>query len=245
MHSSLADAPCGQPLRVVRIADEHMRSRLASMGIFPDSVVTRLDEEVALHAVRLRGPKGEVVLGGGMGGKVVAHLPDGRMIPVAEMQPGETGHIEAITAGETLIEALAVLGLKNDDEIELIRRLPAMEYIVLVNGGRRIRIAEGMAAKILGSMGEVVCQFANAQAGADFTVARLLGGKRAIRAITSLGIENGTTLRLEAVEKARSYRMTGGERFVVTSPEGLRLFLRRDQADVVIVEHESDRGTAC
>lgn len=244
MHSSLADAPCGVSLTIVRVADRELASRLASMGLGDGSVVTRLDEEVALHTVRVRGPNGEVVLGGGMGGKVVAHLPDGRMIPLTEMVPGETAHIEAVTAGEELTDALAVLGLKNEDEITLVRRLPPMEYITLADG-RRIRLAEGMAAKILGEMSGVGCQFANARAGADFTVTRILGGKRARRAISSLGIAKGSVLRLEAVERAPDYRMSRGERFVVSSREGLRLFLRRDQADVVIVAHQADGGTAC
>jgi len=242
MHSSLADAPCGIPLTIVRIADSDMCSRLARMGIYPDSLVTRLDEEVALDTVRVRGPKGEVVLGGGMGGKVVIHMPDGRMLPLSEMRPGECGHIEAITAGGALIEALAALGLENDDEIKMVRRLPSMEYITVIDGRTRLRLAEGMAAKILGRMGRMECQFANTQAGADFVVTRILGGRRAGRAISSLGIKVGCLLRLESVEKASSYRMTGGKRFVVSSRDGLRLYLREDQADVVIVKYDQEGG---
>lgn len=237
MHSSLSDAPCDIELSIVRIVDADMRSRLARMGVYPGSRVTRLDDEVATDTVRVRGPRGEVVLGGGMGGKIVAHLDDGRMLPLAEMLPGERGHIEAITAGTALIEALAALGLGNDDEIEMIRRLPPMQYITVVDGRSRIRLAEGLAAKILGRMGAVECQFANAQAGADFLVSRIIGGERAGRAIASLGIRIGSVLRLESVEKAPSYRMGMGNRFVISSSEGLRLYLRNDQADVVIVEY--------
>jgi Fe2+ transport system protein FeoA len=240
MHSSLSDAPCATALTVVRIADADMRSRLARMGVFPGSQVTRLDEEVATDTVRLRGPRGEVVLGGGMGGKIVAHLDDGRMIPLAEMNPGERGHIEAITGGTALTEALAALGLCNDDEIEMIRRLPPMQYITLVDGRTRIRLAEGMAAKILGRMGTIECQFANAQAGTEFNVTRIIGGERAARAIDSLGIRVGGELRLESVEKAPSYRMAMGNRFIIASSEGLRLYLRSDQADVIIVKYVAE-----
>ncbi len=232
----LLQAPAQTPLSVVRVADPQLERQLARMGIFPGSRVELLDEEVALHTVRVRGPKGEVLLGGGMGGKVVIHLDDGRMLPLPELSPGDTGHIEAVTAGESLNEALLALGLGDGDRIEMVRALPPMEYVAEVRGRGRVRLAEGMAAKILGRLGDLECQFANAQAGAEFTVTRLLGGKRAQRAIAALEITPGTVLRLEYVAKAPSYRLSGGDRIVLVSREGLRLFLRRDQAELVVVQ---------
>lgn len=235
MEASLAQAPCETALTLTRVADAQLEAQLGRMGIHPGSAVTRLDEEVALNTVRVRGPKGEVLLGGGMGGKVVVHMDDGRMLPLIELSPGESGHIEAVTGGESLAETLAALGLKGDDRIEMIRVLPPMEYVARLEGRGRVRLAEGMAAKILGRMGDMECQFANAQAGAPFVVTRLLGGERARRAIAALAIAKGDTLMLDHVAKASSYRLSGGDRVVLSSREGLRLFLRRDQADMVIV----------
>lgn len=249
MEANLAQAPCEVPLTVSRVADARLEAQLSRMGIHPGSRVTRLDEEVALNTVRVRGPKGEVLLGGGMGGKVVVHLDkkDGeegkeRMVPLTELAPGQCGHIEAVTGGEALAATLAALGLKNDDRIEMVRLLPPMEYVASVSGRGRVRLAEGMAAKILGRMGEVECQFANAQAGASFRVTRLLGGERARRAIAALGIAEGDELTLDHVAKASSYLLSGGDRVVLSSRAGLRLFLRRDQADLVIVRFEPQEG---
>lgn len=238
MFSNLSQAPSGTSLTVTKIADKGLALQLERMGIFTDSVVSRLDQEVALQTVRIKGPKGEVVLGGGMGGKVVAHLDDGRILPLSEMEPGETGHIEGVTGGTALTDALAVLGLKDDDEIVLIRKLPPMEYITVVEGRGRIRLPEGMAAKIIGNMGGFSCQYATAQAGTSFIVDRVIGGERARRAIDSLDIREGTVLTLQSVEKAASIHMTGQDRVVLHSREGLRLFLRRDQAELVIVAYE-------
>jgi len=166
-----------------------------------------------------------------MGGKVLAHLDDGRMLPLVEMRPGEKGHVECVNGGDALREGMAALGLKDDDPIELIRVLPPMEFTALVTGrGRR--------------MGKVCCQFANAQAGADFTVEQIIGGSRAKRAIESLDIRPGMILRLETVGKAPSYQMAARNRCVVTSPTGLRLFLRQDQADLVVVSYDDETG-AC
>lgn len=239
MEANLAQAPCEIPLTLTRVADAQLEAQLGRMGIHPGSAVTRLDEEVALNTVRVRGPKGEVLLGGGMGGKVVVHLDDtgggGRMVPLTELKPGESGHIETVTGGESLAETLAALGLKSDDRIEMIRALPPMEYVARLAGRGRVRLAEGMAAKIMGRMGDMECQFANAQAGAAFTVTRILGGERARRAIAALNIGLGDVLMLDHVSKASSYLLSGGDRVVLSSREGLRLFLRRDQADLVIV----------
>lgn len=243
MYSNLSQAPAGTPLTISRISDSGLESRMSRMGLFVGGEITRLDEDVAIKTVRVRGPKGEVVLGSGMGGKVVAHLDDGRMLPLLDLQPGDKGHVECINAGAALQEGMAALGLKDNDPIELIRILPPMEYTALVEGRGRIRLAEGMAAKILGRMGDIQCQFANTQAGTDFVVEQIIGGERAQRAITSLDISPGVVMRLETVGKAPSYQMANHHRCLVTSPEGLRLFLRQDQADLVVVSYgEEDEG---
>ena len=109
-----------------------------------------LDQEVLVRPVRVRGPKGEAVLGGGMAMKVVVHADDGRKLPLAEMGANETGHIEGITGGPGLSGALSVLGLGISDRVCFLRTLPPMEYITLLESGIRVRLTEGMAAKIWG-----------------------------------------------------------------------------------------------
>ena len=240
MYSALTHAPTGIPLTISRISDDDLQARMSRMGLFVGGEISRLDEDVALKTVRVRGPKGEVVLGSGMGGKILAHLDDGRMLPLVELEPGDKGHVECVTAGSALQEGMAALGLADNDPIELIRVLPPMEYTAVVEGRGRIRLAEGMAAKILGRMNDVQCQFANSQAGTDFVVEQIIGGKRAQRAIASLDITPGVVMRLEMVGKAPSYQMASRNRCVITSPQGLRLFLRQDQADLVVVSYDDE-----
>ena len=242
MYTKLSLAPAGIPLLISSITDDQLESQMSRMGLFVGTEITRLDEDVAIKTVRVRGPKGEVVLGSGMGGKVIAHLDDGRMLPLLDLSPGDKGHVEYVNAGAALQEGMAALGLKEDDPIELIRILPPMEYIALIEGRGRIRLAEGMAAKILGHMGEVKCQFVNAQAGANFVVEQIIGGDRAQRAIASLDIAPGVTMRLEMVGKAPSYTMASRDRYVVTTPEGLRLFLRQNQTDLIVVAYDEEKN---
>lgn len=238
MYTTLAKAPKGQQLTIKKITHEHLEKNLASMGLFPGSVVTVMDEEISLQTVRIKGPKGEILLSGGMGGKIVAHLDDGRKVPLPELKPGEHGHIEGITGGKGLGEALTALGLKENDCIEMIRLMPPMEYITIIEGRGRVRLPEGMAAKILGEMLGNEYQFASVQVDTPFKVTKILGGKRAQHAIESLNIAPGKTLRLEAVEQAKNIGNSYGlNRIVTHSSEGLRIFLRIDQAENITVSH--------
>ena len=242
MYAKLSLAPAGIPLLISSITDDDLESQMSRMGLFVGTEITRLDKDVAIKTVRVRGPEGEVVLGSGMGGKVIAHLDDGRMLPLTDLHPGDTGHVEYVNAGPALKEGMDALGLNEDDPIELIRILPPMEYIAVVEGRGRIRLAEGMAAKILGRMGKIKCQFVNSQAGADFVVEQIIGGDRAQRAIASLDIAPGVTMRLEMVGKAPSYTMAGLNRCVITTPEGLRLFLRQDQTELIVVAYDEEKN---
>ncbi len=245
MISNLTNAPCGGPLKIQRIADVELERQLARMGLYKGNTITRLDEEISLHTVRVRGPKGDVLLSGGMGGKIVVHLNDGRMLPLPELHAGDKGHIEAVTGGDALLGALAALGLQDNDEIELIRRLPSMEYITTVEGRGRIRLPEGMAAKILGTMGSIHCQFANAQVRSPFLVTNIIGGQRAKQSINLLDIREGVTLYLEGVKEANTYKVSSAHRILISSSEGLRVFLRVDQADLILVQSDIFDDITC
>lgn len=157
MYTSLIDAPLGRTLILVKVEDLSMEMRLRRMGLFEGSSLTRLDEEVLIQPVRVRGPGGEFILGGGMASRIVAHLDDGRKLPLVELKPGESGHIEGVTCGGSLEKTLKTLGVRENDEITFVRKIPPMEYITLVEEEKRIRLNEGMAAKIWGRMGKNIC----------------------------------------------------------------------------------------
>lgn len=52
------------PMVLAEIKDEQLAERLARIGVYPGDETVRQDEEVVSGSVRVRGPKGEVVLGG-------------------------------------------------------------------------------------------------------------------------------------------------------------------------------------
>ena len=206
------------------------------MGLFEGSEITRLDQEVLIQPIRVRGPQGDAVLGGGMTMKIVVHLDDGRKLPLAEMKPDEAGHIEGLTGGRRLESALETLGLKMNDHIRMLRRLPPMEYVAVIESQGRVRLTEGMAVKIWGRMHGKSLQFVSSRAGERFHVEQILGGANACQMLGSRGIEPGKILILEGVAPAQNLRMGVRNPVVITSAEGLRLFLNLSDAEQILVQ---------
>ncbi len=239
MFTTFSNAPYGVSLNIYKIKDKKLESELFRMGIFHNSIIFKMDIESDMHTVRIKSEQGETILAGGMGGKIVAHLDDDRIIPLIEMKPKERGHIETIEGGEELAAAIEALGLKNGDEIQMVRCLPPMEYIVEVKGKKRIRLSEGMAAKILGSMNKKKhCQFANASVKVPFTVKQIIGGKNAKKVMESFDIKPNDILTLLSVENAPVYSLGFNERFMLSTNDGLRLFLKKEQADNLTVSFQ-------
>lgn len=232
MFTTFTNAPSGVLLTIHKIEDSQLERELFRLGVFIHSTITKMDAELDMHTVRIKTAKGETILAGGMGGKIVAHLDDDRIIPLLEMKPKEQGHIETIGGGEELTAAIEALGLKNGDEFEMVRCLPPMEYIVELKGKQRIRLSEGMSAKILGTMKHKKnCQFANASTGVPFTVTKLIGGKNAHKIMDSFCINEGDVLILRTVQNAPVYSLSHHEKFMLATNEGLRVFLKKEQAD--------------
>ncbi|MBG0774896.1 MAG: FeoA domain-containing protein [Desulfovibrionaceae bacterium] len=227
-------APCDTPLVLVALEDSVLAARLARMGLNPGDEIVRLDEEVAPGPVRIKGPAGEVVLAPGMAAKVIAHHDDGHMTPILEMTPGERGHVEGLLCGESLEWGLAVLGLQENDRVEMRHRIPPMEYTVLVDGAP-VRLPEGAAAKVWGRQAGRDLQLCMAATGKPFEVLQLLGGERAVALLERNGIVPGKVVVPERVASARIMWRHDRKQIVVESRSGLRLYLRPDQARRIIV----------
>jgi Fe2+ transport system protein FeoA len=197
----------------------------------------RLDEEVLIQPVRVRGPEGEFILGGGMAFRIVAHLDDGRKLPLAELKPGESGHVEGIMCGSALEKSLEILGAKENDEITFVRKIPPMEYVTVVEKTGRVRLNEGLAAKIWGRMGEHSLQFACSSVREKFKFTDILGGRRVRDALAVQGVIPEKTLVLEGVEPAGTLFMNRQNHLlIISTPDGLRLFLQAKEGERIFVQ---------
>ena len=234
MLTSLENAPYGVHLVLSRMNDPRLAEKFARMGLHPGETLTRLDESVEPGPVRIRGPVGEVILAAGMASKVIIHHDDDHKTPIMEMHPGEQGHVEGLICGSGLEKGLAVLGIRENDRIEMLRRIPPMQYEALVDG-HTVRLTEGTAAKIWGEMNGKMMQFAMAGTGRPFLVHQILGGRRAMALLHTEGINAGKTITLGRVSPARSMGEGGSNQSVIQAASGLRIYLRPDQTRKILV----------
>lgn len=235
---SLKNAPFDTPLMLANIENDTLAARLQHIGLYEQTEIIRLDESLEVHSLRIRGPRGDVILGGGMGVKTIVHLDDGRRLPLIDMEPGDTGHIEGFTGGTSLVHTLEVLGFREDSPITLIRKLPPMDYITLILKGDRIRLSEGDAAKLWGSVQDVEMQYSLAPVEKEFIVKEILGGKRAQERIRGRGIRPGSILMLEGVEQAQSVQLTRHGGLVISTRDGLHLHLPEGEGDRIWLTQE-------
>ncbi len=241
MYSSLIDAPINAELTLLKIVSPGLAAWLDHLGIHVGSQLTRHDDEINFNPVRVRGTEGDVIVPSGLGIKTVVHLETGERMPLTEMRKNDRGHIETISGGRGCEAALDRLGLRLDSEITLLRALPHMDYLVVINQENRTRISEGEAARIWGKVEDGTAgQFYFARRGLPFTVTEILGGKGAQTHLETHGISVGYTLILEAIEQAQEAHAPIERKITISSQGGLRLYLSFQQAEQIVVKSDTD-----
>jgi len=231
----LKDAPSGQPLEVVAISNHELAQELARTGLQEGVELVKSARDIPLATLRVRGPKGDAVLSGKMASIIMVHLDDGRKAPLLELEPGEQGHVEGLTATTPITKAFATLGLRENDRITLVRRLPPMDYIALMDGRRRLKISEDVAAKIWGRMGGRELQFSMTKSGEPFEILELFGGPPRQAQMRAMGLAQGKRLVLEGVEQAQTVSLGEQHPVAVTTVDGLRVLLHPQAARETLV----------
>lgn len=227
---ALKDAPYNTPLKVAAITNDALARELARTGLHEGVELVKSDREIDLATLRVRGPKGDALLSGKMASIIMVHLDDGSKAPLLDLRPGDQGHVEGLTATTPITKAFSTLGLKENDRITLIRRLPPMDYITLVDGRKRIKISEDVAAKIWGRMGDVDLQFCSSRKGVPFEILQLFGGPPRQAQMKSMGLIEGHKLVLEGVEQTQTVSLGQQHPVAITTKDGLRVLLHPQAA---------------
>jgi len=242
MYSSLLDAPLNTDLTLLEITRPELASWLQRLGLFVGSHIVRHGDEINYHPVRVRGEKGDVVVPAGLGIKVLVHLDSGERKPLTEMKKQEKGHIETLLLGRGCSQALSHIGIKKDTDITLIRVLPHMDYLILIDKQRRTRLSEGEAARLWGECsGEEATQFYFAKQNKPFAVQEIIGGRKICEHLKTHGVEPGSSLILESIEPTQELHKPGATPVTISSPGGLRIHLNQPQASRIIVKVAAQR----
>jgi Fe2+ transport system protein FeoA len=235
MHLPLSQAPYDQPLIFGHVGDMQLSRRLQRLGISRGDVIMRMNEETRAFPLRVRTPKGEVVLAPGMASKIIVHHDNGHKTPVSEMLPGEEGHVEGLVCCSLLEYGLQILGLRENARLGMLRHIPPMDYIALAEGVR-LSLPESIAVKLWGTAKGQEMQFAVAGRGIPFNITAHLGGARSSAILQRMGLVPGRLISLESVRPAPSCGARSSEQNVLQTHSGLRLHLRPDQEAEVMVE---------
>ncbi len=235
---NLEEADAGDVLRLVRVGNSHLAHDLGRIGLEPGSKLVKFPkEEMKRRSVRVASPDGNHrILGGGMSAKIVVERPDGSKTPLSQMNPKEQGVIAALTGGPGLRDTLKTLGFSIGNTIRLIRLLPPMEYIAVVDKQKHVHLQEGIASKIWGVSEGAEKQFTSAGKWKDFSVTKLLGGVRARGYLENLHISPGTNLVLIDIEQGKRIAFGPQDHLAIETMDGLRIHLGPNEARAIYVE---------
>ena len=234
---TLEEAHQGHVLRLVRVEDQKLAESLKRIGLAPGSTFVKFPkEEIVRRSVRVRGPERDAVLGGGMCAKIIVQKADGGKMPLSQMNRNEEGAIEALGGGAGLIDTLETLGFRVGERIQLLRKLPPMEYVAGMDRKKHVHLQEGIASKIWGVMEGRECQFTSAKVRKEFRVKKLLGGARARKYLTGLGVKPGTTLALVGIEQGKPIAYGPGDHLAIETMDGLRIHFGPVEAHAIQVE---------
>ena len=234
---TLEKAHQGDVLCLAGVEDKKLAENLKRIGLAPGSRFVKFPkEEIARQSIRVRGPERDAVLGGGMCAKIIVRKADGGKTPLSQMDRNEEGIIDALSGGPGLSNTLETLGLRVGERIKLLRKLPPMEYVAGMDRKKHIHLQEGIASKIWGVMEGKECQFTSASVWKEFKVKKLLGGLRAQKYLTSLGIKPGTVLALVGIEQGKQISYGPKDHLAIETMDGLRIHFGPVEAGVIHVE---------
>ncbi|MGI6657067.1 MAG: hypothetical protein ACOX5Z_09645 [Desulfobulbus sp.] len=231
MTTSLLQAPEQILLVLEEIRRPGLARWLERLGLYAGGTLVRHAQEICYFPVRIRSRSGDVVVPAGLGTRVFVHVESGERKPLVEMERGERGHVEASSCGMGCASAMARLGIGEEEEITFIRSLPHMDYVTVIDQKFRTRITEGEAARLWGTTADgVETQFYFAPRNQRFTVTEILGGRRVQEHLETHWVRCGSSLVLETIEQAKELHAPGREPVVISTPDGLRLYLDQEQA---------------
>ena len=134
-----------------------------------------------------------------------------------------------MAAGQFMVDAVGLLGIREGEEVTFLHRLPPMDYVVRVDG-RRIRVGEGAAAKVWGTKEGRPVQLTALGAGRSLVVDKIAGGMTSVEHLEKLGIRPESKILVEGVEPRQNIGIGRTRLVLIQSPDGMELWLGEREA---------------
>ncbi|MGE4266835.1 MAG: ferrous iron transport protein A [Deferribacterales bacterium] len=226
----LSDAKSGGFYKVMSVKDAELARRLGAYGIFAGTIVSKVGRgDIELATLKISVNEVTKALSGSLARHLFYKSPSGEKRSIYEH---ETGLDFTVVVPKTAASDMTKLGIKGGDTIQVIKKLPHMEYITLVGHKTRCRLSEAHAACILGD-GK---QFSFASKNKDFIVDELLSQETYGQVMSVNGIQKGTQLTLEGIETGKSVHLDDYPDMVICTAQGLRVFISESTAEKINAE---------
>lgn len=229
-------AESGYCYRIAEIRDEELSMKLASYGLFKNSLITKVDPEYAQFAtVKISTKRGTASIPGSLAKHVSVRSGRGPVKSIYELEEGKSANVTEIDGCEKTVARLKILGVEKGVRLKLLRNLPHMEYLVLVNNRVRARISEAVAASIIGESLNMHKQFSFARKGRAFTVKSVVAGEKISAYLDNIGIAEGVDITLEGIEPGKDIPFEDEGSISVYALEGFHMKISEASAEKIIV----------
>lgn len=224
----LDSAKSGGFYRITAIDSPELTRKMGGYGIFSGSVVSKVNKgDLELATLKLYTEKGTRTLSGSIARHLCYKSSAGEKRSIYEQEP-ET-EFKVVVPKIAAADA-SVVGIKGGSMVQVLKKLPHMEYVALVDQKIRCRLSEAHAACILGECQGEETQFSFAKRGAAFTVSTIVSMDTYSEIMKENGIKEGTVLTLEGIEAGRSVHLDDYPDMVLCTADGLRVFISSDTA---------------
>jgi len=232
----LALAETGLCYRIAEIRDDQLSRKLASYGIFINSLIMKTDPDAAQFAtLKVSTKRGTAAIPGQLAKDVKVRAGRGALKSIYEMEEAKSANVAEIEGCEKVSARLKALGIEKGVKFKLLRRLPHMEYIVLVNKHTRVRLSEAIVAAIMGESLNMHKQFSFARKGRLFTVKSIVAGEKITSYLKSVGILEGAEISLEGIEAGKHIPFEESGTISIYASEGFNLLLSAASAEQIFV----------
>ncbi len=226
----LSDAKSGGFYKILSVKEPELARRLGAYGIFAGTIVSKVGRgDIELATLKISTEDGTKALSGSLARHLFYKSPSGEKRSIYEQ---EAGADFTVVVPKMALKDASMLGIKGGDTIQVIKKLPHMEYITLIGHKTRCRLSEAHAACIIGD-GR---QFSFASKNRDFIVDTLLSQETYSQVMAVNGIEKGTVLNLEGIETGKSVHLDDYPDMVICTVEGLRVFISEKTAEKITAE---------
>lgn len=226
-------------LQIVGILNNVLAARLENYGIFPGGFITK-EEPVYFRcrSLKLHSANGNFVIPGKMAYHIhVASTADTLAdFHLAELDEGDRAVITMIEKEEHAIFMLGEIGLVENLEVTLLKRLPHMEYRLLIYNKCRLRITESIAASIIGKIDGVTKQFSFAKHNKPFLITAIAQEEAICSFLKQNGIAPGNEIVLEAIEPGENIAIDSRQDVIFYSSNGAKLGVSNETAAQILVQ---------